>query len=234
MKSNKTLSKRQLSILKAIRDHTQDAGWPPSLRDIRDATPLASQTTVRHHVVNLAKKGYVKYEPRVARGLSLTRQAQAIFNPSPTMEGVVSIPLAGNIVASQPVEVDHDTFKTFGEEDAIQLSAFLLNERKTDNLFALKVRGDSMIDAMINDGDIVVMQKPESIRDGDMVAVWLSHGETTLKHIYQEGNRIRLQPASPLHEPIYVNSVDVTVQGKVLMVLRNPNPNSRKNGRVIH
>ena len=90
-----------------------------------------------------------------------------------------------------------------------------------DDLFALRVSGDSMIDAMVNDGDIVIMRQENDARNGDMVAVWLSDDTTTLKYFYREpDNRVRLQPANPTMEPIYVECEDVQVQGKVMMVLR--------------
>jgi repressor LexA len=92
---------------------------------------------------------------------------------------------------------------------------------KKDGLFALKVSGESMIDAMVNDGDIVIMRQQEMAQNGDMVAVWLNSSDTTtLKHFYHEGDQIRLQPANPTMEPIYVEPSDVRVQGKVMMVLR--------------
>jgi len=92
---------------------------------------------------------------------------------------------------------------------------------KTEDLFALRVRGDSMIDAMVNDGDIVIMRPQYEARNGEMVAVWLRNDTTTtLKHFYNEGSRVRLQPANPTMEPIYVDPAEVQIQGRVLMVLR--------------
>jgi repressor LexA len=91
----------------------------------------------------------------------------------------------------------------------------------TEGLFALTVSGDSMIDAMVNDGDIVIMRQQNTAHNGDMVAVWLSPGDTTtLKYFYNEGDRVRLQPANPTMEPIYMSPEQVQVQGKVMMVLR--------------
>jgi len=91
---------------------------------------------------------------------------------------------------------------------------------KPDGLFALRVRGDSMIDAMVNDGDIVILKPQYEAKNGDMVAVWLRNDTTTLKHFYNEGARVRLQPANPTMDAIYVNPEEVQVQGRVLMVLR--------------
>ena len=98
----------------------------------------------------------------------------------------------------------------------------MLDDKQPDDLFALRVSGDSMIDAMVNDGDIVIMRQQKTARDGEMVAIWLTpDGTTTLKYFYNEGERVRLQPANPTMEPIYVRPSDVEVQGKVMMVLRN-------------
>jgi repressor LexA len=130
--------------------------------------------------------------------------------------------MAGTIVASQPVEVGHENFAMYDEDDAVELSSSMLNVSKTDDVFALRVSGDSMIDAMVNDGDIVIMRQQSTARNGDMVAVWLTPSDTTtLKYFYNEGERVRLQPANPHMEPIYVRPSDVRVQGKVMMVMRN-------------
>ena len=167
----------------------------------------------------------------MSRGLRLTEKAdafshvasQTLQNTTATvrqvMEKLVRIPLAGTIVASKPVEVGHDGFGVYDEDDAVELSSSMLPDR-TEGLFALRVSGDSMIDAMVNDGDIVIMRQQNEARNGDMVAVWLTGDTTTLKYFYNEGNRIRLQPANPTMQPIFVAPGDVQVQGKVMMVLR--------------
>jgi len=122
-------------------------------------------------------------------------------------------------VAGEPIEVGSGDFAVYDEDDAIEISSTMLSGR-TDDLFALRVSGDSMIDAMVNAGDIVVMRQENVARNGDMVAVWLSDDTTTLKYFYHEGNQIRLQPANPTMDPIYVDPEEVQVQGKVMMVLR--------------
>ncbi|MEZ4516209.1 MAG: S24 family peptidase [Chloroflexota bacterium] len=135
------------------------------------------------------------------------------------VDKLIRIPLAGTIVASNPIEVGNNGFSTYDEDDAVELSSSMLPDR-TEGLFALKVSGDSMIDAMVNDGDIVIMRQQNEARNGDMVAVWLQGDTTTLKYFFNEGNQIRLQPANPTMQPIYVAPGDVQVQGKVMMVLR--------------
>jgi repressor LexA len=134
---------------------------------------------------------------------------------------MITVPMLGQIVAGEPIEVGNDSFEVFDEDDVIEISSNMLSTKKTDDLFALRVNGESMIDAMVNDGDIVIMRQQEVAQNGDMVAVWLhSTGTTTLKHFFQEGKQIRLQPANPTMQPIIVPADDVRVQGKVMMVLR--------------
>jgi repressor LexA len=131
------------------------------------------------------------------------------------------IPLVGRIFASEPVPLPSTDSPMFGVDEAIEITRDLLPSN-AEGLFALEVQGDSMIDAMINDGDIVVMRRDPDWRNGDMVAIWLDDKEeTTLKHIYREGNRLRLQPANPSMEPIIIdNPENVQVQGKVMLVVR--------------
>ena len=122
-------------------------------------------------------------------------------------------------MAGEPIETGSGDFSVYDEEDAIEVSSAMLKGR-VDDLFALRVNGESMIDAMVNDGDIVIMRKAETAKNGDMVAVWLAGDTTTLKYFYYDGDRIRLQPANPTMQPIYAQPEDVQVQGKVMMVLR--------------
>ena len=130
--------------------------------------------------------------------------------------GMLRIPMAGPIAAGEPIDIGEGVFD---EEDAIELTRDLLPQH--DNVYALQVRGDSMIDAMVSDGDIVIMHHQQEAQDGDMVAAWLTdRDETTLKYYFRESDRIRLQPANPTMDPIYVDPAVVQIQGKVLMVLR--------------
>lgn len=227
MKTQKPLSKRQQSILDYIWNYIQDSGRPPTIREIGAAVKISSTSVVNYNLTKLKERGLLERDAEVSRGLRLTERAMGAYETvssaiSSVVEsvGMVKVPLLGNIVAGEPIEVGNSDFSTFDEDDAIELSVNMLPDAK-GNLYALKVSGDSMIDAMVNDGDIVIMQPQATARNGEMVAVWLSPGDTTtLKHFYHEGNRIRLQPANPTMEPIYVDPAEVTVQGKVMMVLR--------------
>jgi len=226
--SEKPLSKRQQNILEFTRGYMDDHGRPPTIREIGKAVGINSTSVVNYNLGKLEEKGYLDRDPDVSRGLRLTEKAnrfgQSIANVTGSLRDAVDrfikIPLAGDIVAGCPVFTGNDTFGTYDEEDAIELSRAMLSEKPGD-CYALRVRGDSMIDAMVNDGDIVIMKKQYEARNGDMVAVWLGNDTTTLKHFFNEGDRIRLQPANPTMEPIYVDPAEVQVQGRVLMVLRH-------------
>lgn len=221
MADKETLSDRQRGILNYIWSYTRHMGRPPTIREIGHEVKISSTSVVNYNLTKLKEKGYLVRDADVSRGLRLTTKAVETFEAvKAAVRSLVRIPLAGDIVASQPIEVGHDTFSRYDEEDAIDLSSAML-PGKTDDLFALRVRGDSMIDAMVKDGDIVIMRQQETARDGDMVAVWLTPGDTTtLKYFYREGDRVRLQPANAAMEPIYVAPANVRVQGKVMMVLR--------------
>ena len=217
------LSKRQQGMLNYIWESIQESGRPPTIREIGEAVEISSTSVVNYNLTKLVEKGFLNRDAEVSRGLRLTDKAAELYGAVvEAVQGLIRIPLAGTIVASEPVEVGHDNFATYDEEDAVELSSSMLNVNKTDDLFALRVSGDSMIDAMVNDGDIVIMRQQTTARNGEMVAVWLTPSDTTtLKYFYNEGERVRLQPANPLMDPIYVRPADVRVQGKVMMVLRN-------------
>jgi repressor LexA len=231
MSNEKPLSKRQKNILDYIQEYIQKNRRPPTIREIGSAVDISSTSVVNYNLTILQKKELLVRDPEVSRGLRLTEKALAMYQAvsqaaTAAVNGVaergprvVRVPLLGNIVAGEPIEVGNNDFSTYDEEDAVELSATMLRGR-TEDLFALRVSGDSMIDAMVNDGDLVVMRRQETANNGDMVAVWLTGDTTTLKHFYHEGERVRLQPANPTMEPIYVAPDEVQIQGKVMMVLR--------------
>lgn len=225
MSEPEKLSERQQNMMDYIWKYIHDAGRPPTIREIGQAVKISSTSVVNYNLTKLNDKGYLDRDAEVSRGLRLTEKAAALYEAAgEAIDNLIKIPMVGTIVASEPVEVGHETFSSYDEEDAVELSRSMLQESKTDDLFALRVSGDSMIDAMVNDGDIVVMRQQETAKDGDMVAIWLTPDDTTtLKYFYNEGDKVRLQPANPTMDPIYVNPSNVRVQGKVMMVLRNTN-----------
>lgn len=226
MSDEKPLSERQQNILYFIRKYFQERRMPPTIREIGEAVDISSTSVVNYNLTKLKEKGYLERIPEVSRGLRLTRKALAMMGEvvtgaSEALSRVVKVPMLGNIVAGEPIEVGNNDFGTYDEEDAVELSASMLPTKKFDDLFALQVSGESMIDAMVNDGDIVVMRPDNTARNGEMVAVWLTPDDTTtLKYFYHEGDRVRLQPANPSMAPIFVDPKNVRIQGKVVMVLR--------------
>ncbi|MCB8927318.1 MAG: transcriptional repressor LexA [Ardenticatenaceae bacterium] len=230
--AKKGLSDRQKNILAYIQEYVGEFGRPPTIREIGGAVNISSTSVVNYNLTKLKERGLLERDAEVSRGLRLTEKVaettgqvvESVSNAVEKVEAAVTnlfkVPLLGNIVAGSPIEVGNDgDFSVYDEEDAIELSSSMIPGRH-DDLFALRVSGDSMIDAMVNDGDIVIMRHESDARNGDMVAVWLSDDTTTLKYYYREGNKVRLQPANPTMEPIYVDRKDVQVQGKVMMVLR--------------
>jgi repressor LexA len=147
---------------------------------------------------------------------------EAVQKAGNILADLVSIPIAGRIVASAPIPMPTSDLSYYDSETSVEIARSLLPTRDVSDLFALEVSGDSMIDAMINDGDIVVMKKAQSANNGEMVAVWLDDkDETTLKYFYKEADRIRLQPANPNMGPIYINNPkSLRIMGKVIMVIR--------------
>jgi len=208
-------------------------GYSPSIRQIGDSINVKSTSLVDYYLNQLQQMGFIDREDRISRsirvltpvpeGASLKdKVAEAVQNVSAKLSDLVSIPLAGRIVASAPLPMPTSDLPYFDSESSVDIARSLLPTRETNDLFALEVSGDSMVDAMINDGDIVIMKQAKSANNGEMVAVWLDDkDETTLKYFYKEPNRIRLQPANPNMGPIYVdNPKSLRIMGKVVMVIR--------------
>lgn len=224
MANRDKLSTRQQNILSFIWDYWNTAGRPPTIREIGGAVNISSTSVVNYNLNRLEERGFLEREAEVSRGLKLTQKALAMFDTAReavrTATEMIRIPLMGDIVAGEPVHLGNEDFSTYDEEDAIDVSGSLI-PGKAGNLFALRVRGNSMIDAMVNDNDIVIMQPVKEANNGDMVAVWLPiDNEMTLKYFFREGDQVRLQPANPTMDPIYVHPSNVDVQAKVMMVMR--------------
>ena len=210
------LSKRQQRILEFLDEYVEENGYPPSIREIGAAAGISSTSVVSYNLRRLEERGYIRRDREVSRGLKLITAARTQVMP----EAVVRLPLLGRIVAGAPIPVPASDFPLMGDE-TIELTRDILGD--PEGLYALQVEGNSMIDALVHDGDIVVMRHQQRVENGEMAAVWLrDSGEVTLKRFYQEeGGRVRLQPANPTMRPIYVDDPrQVEVQGKVVMVIR--------------
>ena len=211
------LSKRQKAILAYIKEFTGEHGYPPTIREIGQACDIPSTSVVNYNLNRLEREGLIIRDLKVSRGLRLAESLR------PSSENMVRVPVVGRIVASEPVPVPGSDFGYFDEEEAIELTRDIVDDDA--ELFALQVQGDSMIDAMISDGDIVIMKPQPSPNNGELVAVWLADKEeTTLKRFYLEGGKVRLQPENSTMKPIIIDDPStVQVQGRVVAVVRQVN-----------
>ena len=215
--AKRKLSDRQSRMLDYIQDFSTENGYPPSIRQIGAAVGISSTSVVNYNLNRLVEEGYLHRDQNVSRGIRLSEKFASTI---PSLPEIVRVPMVGRIFASEPVPLPSTDSPMFGADEAVEITRDLLPS--DEDLFALEVKGDSMIDAMVSDGDIVVMKKAVEWRSGDMVAVWLTdREETTLKYIYRDGSRVRLQPANPNMEPIMVDDPStLDVQGKVMLVVR--------------
>lgn len=228
MKPFDELSARQRKILRYIDHFSVENGYPPTIREIGDATKTKSTSVVNYNLNKLVEEGYIDREKRVSRGVRLiVRLPNSTSVPFKGRKNVKSsaaasrIPLIGVIAAGEPIPVPEDVGQNYDEDDMIEVTNTMLGGLDPSEVFALRVKGYSMIDAMINDGDLVLFRKQSIAHNGDMVAAWLEdRSETTLKYFYHEGDRIRLQPAHPTMEPIIVDAANCQIHGKVLSVIR--------------
>lgn len=205
------LSERQQRILEFIRRFVAENSYPPSIREIGEGVGISSTSVVNYHLKALQRRGYIERDPAVSRGLKLVEEEGNGGAPG------VRVPVLGLIAAGSPIPVPDAA--SVEEADTLELTADILDQ--TGPVYALEVRGDSMIDALVHDGDLVVLRHQSTAENGDMVAVWLrEERETTLKYFYREPQRVRLQPANPTLEPIYAHPANVEIQGKVILVIR--------------
>lgn len=219
------LSDRQKAILKFIHAYTQEKGYPPSIREIGRNVDISSTSVVNYNLDILERKQYIERQREISRGLRLTDQATYYLPDDGAQEGMFQIPLVGVIVAGYPVPVPDTDFAVFDE--MIAVTSDIVSSSRVDQVYALRVQGESMIDALVNEGDIVIVQAQQEARNGDMVAAWLvDDKETTLKYFFWEDDRkrVRLQPANPAFEPIYVHPSQLEIQGKVIAIVRQMGP----------
>lgn len=206
------LSDKQRRIVRFLRDFIDDKDYPPSIRDIQQGCDISSTSVVDYNLKRLEERGYIRRDREVSRAIEL-------LEPSGMRRRRVrTIPLMGKIAAGSPIPMPPDTLPAEYE----QIEVTEEQTRGRPGAFALRVEGTSMIDALINDGDIVILEPTSSCEDGEMVAVWLrGENETTLKKFFHEGDRIRLQPMNTAMDPIYTSPDNVEVQGRVLASIRS-------------
>jgi repressor LexA len=204
------LSDKQARILQFVERFVEDHDYPPSIRDIQQGCSISSTSVVDYNLKRLEEKGLLRRDREISRAIQLPAAA--------TRRRAQAVPLLGKIAAGLPIPTPPDTLPP--DFEAVEVTEE--QTRGRPNAFALRVEGTSMIDALINDGDIVILEPTHSCDDGDMVAVWLkAENETTLKKFFHEGSRIRLQPMNATMQPIYTSPDNVEVQGKVLSSIRS-------------
>ena len=227
------LSERQKSMLAFIAEFVEGNNYPPTIREIGTACGISSTSVVKYNLTKLERGKLIKRDKEVSRGLSLDwgRLQEAglavnMIGAPNTDRGVRSdgssfnffqVPVLGYIAAGQPIQVE--TADHFSADEWLDLNESLF--RNPAELYALRVQGDSMIDASVLDGDIVILRHQERAENGEMVAAWIDNkNETTLKHFYLEGDQVRLRPANPSYPEMFLPAADVSVKGKVVSVIR--------------
>jgi len=196
-------------IFEFIRKFVEEKDYAPTMGEMQKALGISSTSVVDYHLKALEEEGFITRDPEVSRGIHISgigRKARAV-------------PVLGAIAAGEPIPVPtEETWHTIAQE-TVEVPAEMLPRQV--QAYALRVEGTSMIDAFVDDGDIVVLEATRIAEDGEMVAVWLTDKqEATLKRVYREPGRIRLQPANRNMQPIYVDPETIEVQGKVIAVLR--------------
>ena len=210
----KEISAKQQKIIDFIRTFIDDHDYPPSIRQIQEACDISSTSVVDYNLRALEKSGHIRRDREVSRAIEL-------LHFSGKRSRVIAVPIIGTIAAGQPIPVPSaDAWEGYDRADTIDVTPEMLGNR--ENVYALRVKGDSMIDALVNDGDVVLLQSASNARDGEMVAAWLKNEqEATLKKFYREGDQVRLQPANRTMAPIYTDAGNVEVQGKVIYTFRD-------------
>ena len=208
----KGLSTKQQKILEFMRTFIREHDYPPSIRDIQLGCGISSTSVVDYNLKALERLGRIRRDREVSRAIEL-------LDGSGRRPYTVPVPIIGTIAAGQPIPVPtEETWSSIDYDNVVEVTEDMT--RGKDRVYALRVKGTSMIDALVNDGDLVIMEATSSADNGDMVAAWLKReGEATLKKIYVEGGRVRLQPANVTMQPIYTEPENVEVQGRVLTTI---------------
>ena len=226
------LSERHRKIMEFLTRFQEQSGYSPSIRQIGDSIGVKSTSLIDYYLNQLQQMGFIERDEHVSRSIRILKETypnvaqrvtEVVRTATNALSDMLRVPVVGRIVASAPIPVPASDLNYFDSESGVDIARSLLPAKeKVSDLFALEVSGDSMIDAMINDGDIIVMKKAQEARNGEMVAVWIDdNDETTLKYFYREANRVRLQPANPTMGPIFIENPErLRIMGKVVMVIR--------------
>ena len=196
------LTKRQREILDYLQDYIQQHGYAPSLEEIGRRFSLSSLATVHKHLTNLEEKGFIR------RSWNRSRSVELLTTRTGTR--AIELPLLGYVAAGAPIEA-------MATNETIHVPEDLVRKRDT---YVLRVRGDSMIDEQIRDGDYVIVEDRKTADNGEMVIALVGGSDVTLKKFYRESGRVRLQPANPTMLPLFLDPAQVQVQGVVVGVMR--------------
>jgi repressor LexA len=202
------ITKRQRQVYDFIHGFVQENGYSPSFEEIGHGLGLSSLATVHKHISNLEKKGLLKRDYNRSRSIDVL-PVRGLFKRQPKAPSEITLPLMGRIAAGQPIEaVENPETLSLGDIT------------RSKDVFVLQVKGESMKDEHIVDGDYVLVEKTESARDGEIVVALVEGTDATLKRFFREGSNIRLQPSNVAMKPIVVPARSVQVQGRVIGVLR--------------
>ncbi len=206
------LTEPQQKILVYITRYVEQNGVPPTIREIQSGAGISSTSMVSYHLKAMERAQVLSRYERRSRGLVITD------SPKVHLQDIAIVPIVGVIVASAPAPTP-DADALAGAENSVQIARSLVGN--VEGLYALEVKGDSMIDALINDGDIVIMRRDQEVRNGDLAAVFLTdRNESTLKRVFREGKRLKLKPENPTMKPFYVEARHAEIQGRVVCVIR--------------
>ena len=214
MLTKRKMPARRRQILGYVREYYLEHGVPPVVREIQLACGISSTSVVDYNLNQLEGSGHINRRREVSRGIELLDAEGHPVSNAPRVQ------IVGSIAAGQPLPVFSTEGSAASEEfDTVEISPDLT--RRHGMLFALTVNGSSMVDALIDDGDVVVVKPAREASNGDMVVAWLrEEEEATLKRFYREGGRVRLQPSNTTMMPVYCAAENVEVRGKVVTVLR--------------
>ena len=214
MVSSKKMPPRRQRILGFLQEFYLENGIPPTVRDIQKACDISSTSVVDYNLDKLEQAGYINRRPDVARGIKILDQDGQPVSNAPRVQ------IVGAIAAGIPIPAwSTEASESSQEFDTVEVAPEL--QRQHGTLFALRVKGTSMIDALIDNGDVVIIKPSNTVNNGETVVAWLKEEEeTTLKKFYAEGGQVRLQPANSTMDPIYCAADNVEVRGKVVSVIR--------------
>lgn len=206
----KKLGKSQQAVYDFIRQYIKENSIPPTVREICAAVGLKSTSTVHMHLKNLAQMGLIRQNPSMQRSITLCEPLEQRGATPACRE----LPLVGAVAAGTPILAVENI------QEMIPLPSALLHGAKADEAFVLRIRGDSMIDAGIHNGDLIIVHSGLKAENGDIVVARVGEDTATVKRVFFEQDRIRLQPENASMEPIYANYADVVIAGKVISLLR--------------